>query len=55
MHWPQITWIVLTAGTVGLVAAKNGQPKPNKNYDILSTTITVVTELSILYLGHFFG
>ncbi|MEO8118018.1 MAG: transglycosylase SLT domain-containing protein, partial [Rhodoferax sp.] len=54
MHWPQITWIVLAALSLGVVLAKNGQPRISR-HSVFSTLIEIAIFGTLLWYGGFFG
>lgn len=60
LHWPQLTYLALTVLGLGVVVAKHGEPKFDRNGDvekhnaILSTVFTAVI-LFLLFKGGFFG
>jgi hypothetical protein len=53
LHWPQMTFLLLTFMGFGLVVAKHGQPRDN--YNIITSVIDLVATLVLLYYGGFFG
>ena len=52
MGAPQIIYIILIVFSLGVVAAKNGEPS---EHDILSSLISTVIVSGLLYWGGFFG
>jgi hypothetical protein len=53
MGWPQITIIALTAMSVGISAAKEGEPRGN--HSTIGALIGAAIQCTILYFGGFFG
>jgi len=53
MGWPQVIYIVLTALSLGIIAAKHGQPQ--KPYSITPNLIGTAIFAALLYWGGFFG
>jgi len=49
---PQIILLLLAACGVGIVLAKNGEPRPN--YSFFSYSLAIAVELGLLYWGGFF-
>lgn len=54
MGWPQITLIVLLAISVGVSAAKHGQPLEYQTYNVCRTLVRVVILSTLLHFGGFF-
>lgn len=53
MRWPQIIIIVLYAASLGIAAAKHGEPR--ENYSFWTTLFAVIIEALLLYWGGFWG
>lgn len=55
--WPQLIWLLLTAGNLFYTMAKHGQPKPARECRYNGWTLFVgsVLGLGLLYWGGFFG
>lgn len=51
--WPQITWVVLVALSLGIHAAKHGQPRDPYNFGL--SVISAVLAAGLLYAGGFFN
>lgn len=50
--WPQITYLVLMALSLGVHLAKHGQPAPQ--YNILRSLLAISIVLTVLTFGGFF-
>lgn len=54
MKAPQIIMITVLAMGLGITLVKNGEPKDGE-YSFLTTIISTVIEVAILWWGGFFG
>lgn len=54
MHWPQITWIVISVLGLGIVLVKHGQPNINR-YSFWTQLIHVLMMAWLLSIGGFFS
>ena len=54
MGWPQYTYIVITVFGLGLVAAKDGEPRKGK-HDFMTTALSTGFAVWLLYKGGFFA
>lgn len=53
MHWPQITYIALTAAGLAIVAVKHGEPR--KGYNVWDALLSTAIINALLYAGGFYG
>jgi hypothetical protein len=53
LHWPQITWVVLTLLGLGLALGKHGQSKGD--YSFWESLLNTAIAAWLLYYGGFFG
>ena len=53
MGWPQITILILTAMSVGIALAKDGEPQ--RPHSFFGTLAGVVINISLLWAGGFFS
>jgi hypothetical protein len=53
LHWPQITYIVLSAIGLGESLARHGKPRENEN--AVTSLISLGIWAWLLYEGGFFG
>ena len=54
MGWPQITYIVLVAMSLGLTMAKHGQPRTD-NHNAWTSLLALAIVMPLLYFGGFFS
>lgn len=53
LHWPQVTWIVLSAMSMGQHLAKDGEPRGN--YSFWWALFSCLLANALLLAGGFFG
>lgn len=54
MSWPQITFIVLSCLSAGIVAARHGKPRDDK-YSFWVTLVANVVTHGLLFAGGFYS
>lgn len=53
LHWPQITYIVISTLGIGISIAQHGKPRSNEN--AFTTIIASCIAYALMYAGGFFG
>jgi len=51
--WPQGIWLAITFAGLGVVLAKDGEPKGNYSFGL--TLACSIVNIAVLYWGGFFG
>ena len=54
MHWPQITWLLLTAIGLGVALEQQGKPKTG-NHSLFGSLVATAIAGWLLWAGGFFS